>query len=185
MVRAAVPFLQRQVLRVIAGAPGAAPRPRPTFRRNSVLRATPQSSLAASRSTTSTAGPATARIFAVANRAARIFCVRSSSQRPGRRVDLSGRSRWTAKSRACLRCRPCPSRMDDVKAIAEYIHSVLATAQRQGGPPPGPRPVLNVLVGDAAAGKTYFDAKCSSCHSATGDLAGHRRTHCRSHAVAE
>ena len=31
---------------------------------------------------------------------------------------------------------------------------------------------LNVLVGDAAAGKTYFAAKCSSCHSATGDLNG-------------
>jgi cytochrome c oxidase cbb3-type subunit III len=65
-----------------------------------------------------------------------------------------------------------PLPQDDVKAIAEYIHSVLATAQRQGGPPPGPRPVLNLLVGDATAGKTYFDAKCSSCHSVTGDLKG-------------
>ncbi len=65
-----------------------------------------------------------------------------------------------------------PLASDDVKAIAEYIHSVAATAQRQGGPPPGPRPALNVLVGDAGAGKTYFDSKCSSCHSATGDLAG-------------
>jgi cytochrome c oxidase cbb3-type subunit 3 len=57
-------------------------------------------------------------------------------------------------------------------AIAEYIYSILAQAQRQGGPPPGPRPVLNVLVGDSTAGKVYFDAKCSSCHSATGDLQG-------------
>lgn len=65
-----------------------------------------------------------------------------------------------------------PIQQDDVKAIAEYIHSVLATAQRQGGPPPGPRPVLNLLVGDAGAGKTYFEAKCSSCHSVTGDLRG-------------
>jgi cytochrome c oxidase cbb3-type subunit 3 len=60
----------------------------------------------------------------------------------------------------------------DVKAIAEYIHSILSTTQRQGGPPPGPTPVLNVLVGNAGAGKTYFDAKCGSCHSATGDLRG-------------
>jgi cytochrome c oxidase cbb3-type subunit 3 len=59
---------------------------------------------------------------------------------------------------------------DDVKAIAEYIHSILATAQRQGGPPLAPRPVLNVLVGDATAGKAYFDTKCNACHSATGDL---------------
>ena len=65
-----------------------------------------------------------------------------------------------------------PLVIDDVKAVAEYIHSILATAQRQGGPPPGPRPVLNVLVGDARAGKTYFDSRCSSCHSTTGDLAG-------------
>jgi cytochrome c oxidase cbb3-type subunit 3 len=27
-------------------------------------------------------------------------------------------------------------------------------------------------VGDAAAGKVYFESKCASCHSATGDLAG-------------
>jgi cytochrome c oxidase cbb3-type subunit 3 len=61
---------------------------------------------------------------------------------------------------------------NDVKAIAEYIHSVSATAAGQGGPPPGPRPTLNILVGDANAGKTYFSAKCSACHSATGDMAG-------------
>jgi cytochrome c oxidase cbb3-type subunit III len=61
---------------------------------------------------------------------------------------------------------------EDSKAIAEYIHSVLATLQRQGGPPPGPRPVLNVLVGNAAAGQEYFAAKCSSCHSPAGDLEG-------------
>jgi len=65
-----------------------------------------------------------------------------------------------------------PISLDEVKAIAEYIHSVAATAQRQGGPPPGPPLTLNVLVGDAAAGKTYFAAKCSTCHSATGDLSG-------------
>jgi cytochrome c oxidase cbb3-type subunit 3 len=59
---------------------------------------------------------------------------------------------------------------DDGKAVAEYIHSILGNIQRQGGPPPGPRLVLNVLVGDAAAGKTYFDTKCGSCHSVTGDL---------------
>jgi cytochrome c oxidase cbb3-type subunit 3 len=61
---------------------------------------------------------------------------------------------------------------EDVRAIAEYIHSVLAMGQRQGGPPPGPPIALNVLVGDANAGRAYFDAKCAGCHSATGDLRG-------------
>ncbi|HUZ47162.1 MAG TPA: c-type cytochrome [Terriglobia bacterium] len=32
--------------------------------------------------------------------------------------------------------------------------------------------ILNVAVGDAAAGKTFFKEHCSSCHSPTGDLAG-------------
>jgi cytochrome c oxidase cbb3-type subunit 3 len=61
---------------------------------------------------------------------------------------------------------------DDVRAIAEYIHSILATAQRQGGPPPGPPLNLNILLGDAAAGSTYFATKCGRCHSATGDMRG-------------
>jgi len=62
---------------------------------------------------------------------------------------------------------------DDVKAIAEYIHTVWAQSPRQGMPPPGGAPPeLNVLVGDAAAGRVYFDAKCGTCHSAAGDLQG-------------
>jgi cytochrome c oxidase cbb3-type subunit 3 len=61
---------------------------------------------------------------------------------------------------------------DDVRAIAEYLHSVAATMQGQGGPPRGTPAVLNVLVGDAAAGQAYFSKNCSGCHSATGDLAG-------------
>jgi cytochrome c oxidase cbb3-type subunit 3 len=62
--------------------------------------------------------------------------------------------------------------VDDIKAVAAYIHSVAATARGQGAPPPGAAVELNIVVGDAAAGKTYFASKCSSCHSATGDLAG-------------
>ena len=61
---------------------------------------------------------------------------------------------------------------EDIRAIAEYMHSILATARGQGNPPPGPPVTLNVLVGDAAAGRTYFEAKCASCHSVTGDLRG-------------
>jgi cytochrome c oxidase cbb3-type subunit III len=62
---------------------------------------------------------------------------------------------------------------DDVRAIAEYIHSVAATMRGQGNPPAGAEPAaLNVVVGDAAAGQAYFTARCSSCHSPTGDLQG-------------
>lgn len=61
---------------------------------------------------------------------------------------------------------------DDSRAVAEYIHSILASASRQGGPPPGPELELNILVGDPAAGRAYFAATCGACHSATGDLAG-------------
>ncbi len=64
--------------------------------------------------------------------------------------------------------------MADSVATAEYIHSVLATMGGQGSPP-GRNPTgmtLNILVGDANAGKAYFGAHCASCHSVTGDLKG-------------
>lgn len=61
---------------------------------------------------------------------------------------------------------------EDIKAVAMYIHDVVRTARGQGAPPNAGVPVTNFVVGDAAAGKTYFEAKCSSCHSITGDLAG-------------
>ncbi len=61
----------------------------------------------------------------------------------------------------------------DITAVAEYIHSVLAKVGTQARPPGAVDPsTLNVLVGNAAAGKTYFEAKCASCHSVTGDLKG-------------
>jgi cytochrome c oxidase cbb3-type subunit III len=61
----------------------------------------------------------------------------------------------------------------DVVAIAEYVHSVLARAGRQGRPPEADRPFeLNVLVGAPSAGAAYFGKACSRCHSATGDLKG-------------
>ncbi len=53
--------------------------------------------------------------------------------------------------------------------VAAYLHSLpMAT---RGTAPSEP---INILVGDAKAGQTYFNGagKCSSCHSVTGDLAG-------------
>ena len=37
--------------------------------------------------------------------------------------------------------------VDDVKAVAAYIHSVAATARGQGAPPAGPAVELNIVVG--------------------------------------
>jgi cytochrome c oxidase cbb3-type subunit III len=61
---------------------------------------------------------------------------------------------------------------EDVKALAEYMHSIVFTAQPQGAPPPGAAMPLNLLVGNARAGERFFKAECASCHSITGDLAG-------------
>jgi cytochrome c oxidase cbb3-type subunit III len=62
---------------------------------------------------------------------------------------------------------------DDIRALAEYIHSVTASMRGQGSPPPGAEPAdLNILVGDASAGQAYFNSRCASCHSPTGDLKG-------------
>jgi len=67
---------------------------------------------------------------------------------------------------------PQPLSDPDIRAVVEYIHDVLSTASRQGGPPAGDEVEIDILVGDAAAGQTYFAAKCTSCHSPTGDLQG-------------
>jgi cytochrome c oxidase cbb3-type subunit 3 len=61
----------------------------------------------------------------------------------------------------------------DPVAVAEYIHSILATGTGQGGPPNRPDGSgLNILVGDPKAGEAYVKANCLNCHSLTGDLKG-------------
>ena len=67
---------------------------------------------------------------------------------------------------------PLPLSDGDVRAVAAYIHSVAATAQPQGAPPAGAVAELDIVVGNAADGKRFFDQRCSGCHSITGDLAG-------------
>ena len=58
--------------------------------------------------------------------------------------------------------------MDDIKAIATFIHSfpVGGRAATTG--------TVDPLVGNAQAGEAYFNGpgKCNTCHSVTGDLAG-------------
>jgi cytochrome c oxidase cbb3-type subunit 3 len=67
---------------------------------------------------------------------------------------------------------PLPLQDDEIRAVAEFIHSVLGLSRGQGAPPENEAPPPNPIVGNAAAGQAYFAAKCSSCHSPTGDLKG-------------
>ena len=75
-------------------------------------------------------------------------------------------------SRAEKGMPPIPMSEEDVKAVAEFIHSVQAMSRGQGAPPGAEAPPPDPVVGDAAAGRAYFAARCASCHSATGDLQG-------------
>jgi cytochrome c oxidase cbb3-type subunit 3 len=58
----------------------------------------------------------------------------------------------------------------DLAAIVAFIHDQKRTADLATG---GRRSVdpSDLQTGDAAAGKRYFDAACTRCHSPTGDLA--------------
>lgn len=53
----------------------------------------------------------------------------------------------------------------DIAAIAAFLHS--QPLANRGAPTN-----LDILVGNAKAGQTYFNQHCTSCHSVTGDLAG-------------
>uniref|UniRef100_Q026L5 Cytochrome c, class I n=1 Tax=Solibacter usitatus (strain Ellin6076) TaxID=234267 RepID=Q026L5_SOLUE len=55
-----------------------------------------------------------------------------------------------------------------ISDIAAFIHTI-PVGGRDPARPAGP---INIVVGDATAGKAFFDARCGSCHSATGDLKG-------------
>lgn len=65
-----------------------------------------------------------------------------------------------------------PISTDDAKAVAAYVRSIIETIGTQGKPPDEGRPAPSILVGNASEGKSYFEVKCSSCHSPTGDLQG-------------
>ncbi len=65
-----------------------------------------------------------------------------------------------------------PMSPQDAKAVSAYVRSVIATIGTQGMPPSVGREAPSILVGNATSGAAYFAAKCSGCHSATGDLQG-------------
>jgi cytochrome c oxidase cbb3-type subunit III len=56
--------------------------------------------------------------------------------------------------------------------VAAYVRSVVETIGSQGRPPSVGQAAGSILVGDAHAGQAYFEAKCASCHSPSGDLKG-------------
>ncbi len=56
---------------------------------------------------------------------------------------------------------------DQIADMALFIHSF-----KVGGYDESRRKPPSILVGDAKAGDTFFAARCSSCHSPTGDLSG-------------
>jgi len=51
--------------------------------------------------------------------------------------------------------------------LAAFLHSFRVSGYDAARNRP-----INIVVGDAHAGQAYFQAKCASCHSATGDLKG-------------
>jgi cytochrome c oxidase cbb3-type subunit 3 len=59
----------------------------------------------------------------------------------------------------------------EIGTIVAFIHDQKSQADLATG---GRRSVdaTDLETGDAAAGRRYFDAACTRCHSATGDLAG-------------
>jgi cytochrome c oxidase cbb3-type subunit 3 len=62
---------------------------------------------------------------------------------------------------------------DEVADIVAFLHHQ-ATAALHSAHVPGDYPLSKLLTGNAEAGKRYFygSGGCSTCHSATGDLAG-------------
>ena len=63
---------------------------------------------------------------------------------------------------------PAFAQLDDnqLKDVTEFLHLQVDNYANRGS-----YQVANILVGDPAKGKSYFDSKCASCHSVSGDLA--------------
>ena len=61
----------------------------------------------------------------------------------------------------------------EIKEIAAFLHEQASVAASVAREIPSEYPLQKLLVGNADAGKTYFNGEghCASCHSVTGDLA--------------
>ena len=60
---------------------------------------------------------------------------------------------------------------DDIYNIAQFLHLQVELAANRGTYGQTYGDLRNKVTGDAAAGKAFFNANCTKCHSATGDLA--------------
>jgi cytochrome c oxidase cbb3-type subunit III len=60
---------------------------------------------------------------------------------------------------------------DQIYDIAEYLHLQVELAANRGSYGQTYANLRTEATGDATKGKAYFDAHCTECHSATGDLA--------------
>ena len=56
---------------------------------------------------------------------------------------------------------------DDVSNIAAFLHSFVVSSRDAVRNRPA-----TIVLGDVKAGESYFNSKCSSCHSVSGDLKG-------------
>src|SRR6058998_2721975 len=56
---------------------------------------------------------------------------------------------------------------DQVADVAAFIHTFRAAGYDESRVKPP-----SIIVGDAKAGEAFFNAKCASCHSPSGDLRG-------------
>ena len=56
---------------------------------------------------------------------------------------------------------------DQIADVAAFVHTFRAAGYDESRLKPP-----SIVVGDAKAGETFFAAKCSACHSPTGDLRG-------------
>jgi cytochrome c oxidase cbb3-type subunit 3 len=54
---------------------------------------------------------------------------------------------------------------DQIADVAAFVHTFKAAGRDESRLVPP-----SIIVGDAKAGETFFDAKCASCHSPAGDL---------------
>jgi cytochrome c oxidase cbb3-type subunit 3 len=69
---------------------------------------------------------------------------------------------------------PVPLPADQLADVVEFLHARIIASDRPSPARPGNYEAKLLLIGNAAAGKSFFDGagRCTACHSPTGDLRG-------------